>query len=245
MAVGVHIIGSKGRMGQALVRLAEASDDLQVVGQADEGDDLIGPIDKADAVIDFSHHSIGAMIAEETAKRGKALVVGATGHSDEDRARILDCQKAIPLILASNYAVGVNALFFLTRKAAKILGPGYDREITEMHHRFKKDAPSGTARTLAEMICEADGLEYNDAVRHGRSGEPGERTSQEIGIHALRGGDVVGEHTVYFAGLGERLELTVRSSNRDSYASGALRAAQWLQGKAPGAYTMFDVLGLS
>jgi 4-hydroxy-tetrahydrodipicolinate reductase len=245
MAVGVHIIGSRGRMGQALIRLAEASDDFQVVGQADEGDDLIGPIDQADAVIDFSHHSIGAMIAEETAKRGKALVVGATGHSDEDRARILGQQKSIPLILASNCAIGVNALFYLTRKAAEILGPEYDREITEMHHRFKKDAPSGTARTLAEMICEADGLQYNKVAQHGREGEPGERTATEIGIHALRGGDVVGEHTVYFAGMGERVELTVRSSNRDSYASGALRAAQWLQGKAPGAYSMFDVLGLS
>lgn len=231
-------------MGQALVRLAQAGDEFEVAGQVDQGDDLYGPIDQTDVVIDFSHHLIGVEVAEETARRGKALVIGTTGHSEEDRERILECGKRIPLIMASNYAIGVNALFYLTRKAAEILGPDYDREIVEMHHRFKKDAPSGTARTLAEMICAADGLEYQDAARHGRSGEPGERTSTEIGIHALRGGDVVGEHTVYFASLGERLELTVRSSNRDSYASGALRAAHWLQGKAPGCYTMFHVLEL-
>ncbi len=231
-------------MGQALVRLAQAGDEFEVAGQVDQGDDLYGPMDQADAVIDFSHHSIGVQIAEETARRGKVLVVGTTGHSEEDREKILKYQEKIPVILASNYAIGVNALFYLTRKAAEILGPGYDREITEMHHRFKKDAPSGTARTLAEMICQADGLDYLEAARHGRSGEPGERTSAEIGIHALRGGDVVGEHTVYFAGIGERLELTVRSSSRDSYASGALRAAAWLKGKPAGSYSMFDVLEL-
>jgi len=231
-------------MGQSLIRLANQSSEFELVGHADLGDDLFSPIDEADAVIDFSHHTITATVADETARRGKALVIGTTGHSDQDRQLILEQGKSIPMIFASNYAVGVNTLFYLTRKTAEILGTDYDREIVEMHHRFKKDAPSGTAKTLAEMICEADQTQLSDVARNGREGETGERTTSEIGIHALRGGDVVGEHTVYFAALGERIELTVRSSNRDSYSSGALRAAAWLQGKASGVYSMFDVLGL-
>jgi len=244
LSTAVAIIGSKGRMGEALVRLAEAGDAYRLASAADEGDDLAGAVAAAEVVIDFSHHTVTGEVANLCAEKGKALVIGTTGHSGAEREAVLATAEKIPLILASNYAVGVNVLFYLVRKTAGILGSTYDREITEMHHRFKKDAPSGTARTLAEMICEADGLDYEKAVRNGREGEPGERTTNEIGIHALRGGDVVGEHTVYFAGLGERLELTVRSSNRDSYASGALRAAEWLNGKPAGSYSMFDVLGL-
>jgi 4-hydroxy-tetrahydrodipicolinate reductase len=147
-------------------------------------------------------------------------------------------------VWASNYSTGVNTLFWLTRKAAEILGPGFDLEVVEMHHRHKKDAPSGTATTLLEILGGVRKLQLKDALRHGRQGITGERTKDEIGIHALRGGDVVGDHTVIFATEGERLELTHKASSRDTFANGALRAAQWVVGKNPGIYDMQDVLGL-
>jgi 4-hydroxy-tetrahydrodipicolinate reductase len=148
------------------------------------------------------------------------------------------------MVWASNYSTGVNTLFWLTRKAAEILGPGFDLEVVEMHHRHKKDAPSGTATTLLEILAGVRKLQLKDALRHGRKGITGERTSTEIGIHALRGGDVVGDHTVIFAADGERVELTHKASSRDTFANGALRAARWVVGKNPGIYDMQDVLGL-
>ena len=148
------------------------------------------------------------------------------------------------MVWSANYSTGVNALFWLTRKAAEILGPGFDVEIIEMHHRMKKDAPSGTAKTLLDVVAEARKQQAAEAVRHGREGLTGERTSTEIGMHSLRGGDVVGDHTVVFAATGERLELTHKASSRETFAAGALRAAEWVAGKAPGIYDMQDVLGL-
>jgi 4-hydroxy-tetrahydrodipicolinate reductase len=150
----------------------------------------------------------------------------------------------IPMVWSANYSTGVNALFWLTRNAAEILGPGFDVEIVEMHHRLKKDAPSGTAATLARILAEARRQPLEQAARHGRHGLVGERTPEEIGIHSMRGGDVVGDHTVIFAAAGERLELTHKASSRDTFALGALRAAQWVAGKKPGLYDMQDVLGL-
>jgi 4-hydroxy-tetrahydrodipicolinate reductase len=150
----------------------------------------------------------------------------------------------IPIVWSSNYSTGVNALFWLTRKAAEILGPGFDLEVIEMHHRLKKDAPSGTALRLAEILAEARQQCLKDAVRHGRAGLVGERTATEIGVHSLRGGDVVGDHTVVYATLGERLELTHKASSRETFALGALRAAQWVVSQKPGLYDMADVLGL-
>ncbi|MEM6886460.1 MAG: 4-hydroxy-tetrahydrodipicolinate reductase [Verrucomicrobiota bacterium] len=241
----IHMVGAKGRMGQTIVTLAEEDAAFDVSGQVDVGDELYAKLDACDAVIDFSHHSVGLEVAEKTAAAGKALVIGTTGHDADTKDKILAVSDTIPVIFASNYAVGVNALFHLTRKATEIMGEDYDIEIVEMHHKHKKDAPSGTARTLGEAVCDARGVQYEDVVVDGRSGEPGERPQGEIGMHALRGGDVVGEHTVFFAGAGERLELTIRSSSRDSYASGALRAASWLQGKPAGEYSMFEVLGIA
>ncbi len=238
------MIGSKGRMGQTIIGLAEKDPAFVVSGQVDTGDDLFANLSGCDAVIDFSHHSVGLEVAEQTAAAGKALVIGTTGHDAETRKKILAVSDRIPVILASNYAVGVNALFHLSRKATEIMGEDYDIEIVEMHHKHKKDAPSGTARTLGEAVCAARGVKYDDVVVDGRTGEPGARPQGEIGMHALRGGDVVGEHTVIFAGAGERLELTIRSSSRESYASGALRAAAWLQGKPVGEYSMLEVLGI-
>jgi 4-hydroxy-tetrahydrodipicolinate reductase len=148
------------------------------------------------------------------------------------------------MVLASNFSTGVNALFWLARRAAEILGPGFDLEILEMHHRLKRDAPSGTARTLAEILADVRRVQLDQAVRHGRAGIVGPRTAEEIGLHSLRGGDVVGDHTVIFAGPGERVELTHKASSRETFANGALRAAEWVVGQPPGLYDMQHVLGL-
>jgi 4-hydroxy-tetrahydrodipicolinate reductase len=158
--------------------------------------------------------------------------------------RIRAASGTIPVVFAPNFSVGVNALFWLTEKAAEILGPDFDLEIVEMHHRLKKDAPSGTARRLAEILARVRGLQYSGDVRHGREGMPGERSSREIGMHALRGGDVVGDHTVIFATQGERVELTHKASSRETFARGSIRAAKWARGRQPGLYDMQDVLGL-
>jgi 4-hydroxy-tetrahydrodipicolinate reductase len=148
------------------------------------------------------------------------------------------------MVLSSNFSTGVNTLFWLTRKAAEILGPEFDLEVVEMHHRLKRDAPSGTARTLAEILASVRQQQLEKIVRHGREGIVGERTPTEIGMHAVRGGDVVGDHTVIFAGLGERVELAHKASSRETFANGALRAAQWVANRQPGLYDMQDVLGL-
>jgi 4-hydroxy-tetrahydrodipicolinate reductase len=148
------------------------------------------------------------------------------------------------MVFSSNYSTGVNALFWLTRKAAEILGPDFDLEVVEMHHRLKKDAPSGTARSLAEILAEVRHQQLDEVIRHGREGIVGERTQAEIGMHSVRGGDVVGDHTVIFAGVGERVELTHKASSRETFAKGALRAAKWAVGQKPGLYDMLDVLGL-
>lgn len=244
MKTKMVMVGAKGRMGQVILRLVEPGNEFDVVGKVDIGDNLAAVVDKTDVVIDFSHHSATLDVAQTTAKAGKALIIGTTGHSDATKKAVLDYGKQIPLIFASNYAVGVNVLFYLTRHVAEAIGDSFDQEIIEMHHRMKKDAPSGTAKTLAEILCEVQGRSYAEDVRHGRVGEPGERTKREIGMHALRGGDVAGDHTVVFAADGERLELTYRASSRDAFATGALRAAKWLVGKPAGVYSMFDVLGL-
>src|SRR6267378_2800573 len=214
------ITGSKGRMGRTLVACAAHQDDLQVVGQIDQGDEISSVIEKGDVIIDFSSHSSTPAIARLCAEHKKAMIIGTTGHSDDDRSQITSFSSRIPMVLASNVSTGVNTLFWLTRKAAEILGPGFDLEIVEMHHRLKRDAPSGTARTLAEILADVRDQQLKQVIRHGRQGLVGERTSAEIGMHSLRGGDVVGDHTVVFAGVGERLELTHKASSRETFANG-------------------------
>jgi 4-hydroxy-tetrahydrodipicolinate reductase len=243
MKTKVIVVGAAGRMGQAIIRLASSSEDVEIVAGIDQGDRLEDVITRGEAVIDFSHHSVTLAVARLCAEHGKALAIGTTGHSAALRDEVLALGSRVPMIFSSNYSVGVNTLFFLTRKAAEILR-GYDQEIIEMHHRHKKDAPSGTARSLGEILCAVKGRPYDELVRDGRSGEPGPRTADEIGMHALRGGDVVGDHTVVFATEGERVELTHKASSRDTFAKGALRAARWLVGRPPGVYTMAQVLGL-
>jgi 4-hydroxy-tetrahydrodipicolinate reductase len=240
----IIIAGSRGRMGQALQACAARIPELKVVGAVDQGDDLSAIIGQTDVVIDFSFHSATLGIAELCAKNKKAVVIGTTGHSAEEKARIVALQAQIPMVMATNFSTGVNTLFWLTRKAAEILGPAFDLEVVEMHHRLKKDAPSGTATTLLEILADVRKLQLEEALRHGRQGIVGERTQNEIGIHAIRGGDVVGDHTVIFANNGERVELTHKASSRDTFANGALRAAQWLVQQKPGLYDMQDVLGL-
>jgi 4-hydroxy-tetrahydrodipicolinate reductase len=208
------------------------------------GDDLGAVLDQAEVLIDFTFHASTLALARLCAERNKAIVIGTTGHTEAESRELTALSARIPMVWSSNYSTGVNALFWLTRKAAEILGPGFDLEIIEMHHRLKKDAPSGTAATLARILAEARSQNLAEAARHGRQGVVGERTDAEIGIHSIRGGDVVGDHTVIFAGPGERLELTHRASSRDTFANGALRAARWVAEKKPGLYDMQDVLGL-
>jgi len=240
----IIITGSKGRMGRALLACAPQHTDLVVTGQIDQGDDLRGVIQHGDVVIDFSSHNATQEIAAACAEHKKALVIGTTGHSEESKNQFTCFSSQIPMVVSSNFSTGVNALFWLTRKAAEILGPDFDIEILEMHHRLKKDAPSGTARTLAEILVEVRKQELEQVARYGRSGLVGERTAAEIGVHSLRGGDVVGDHTVVFAATGERIELSHKASSRDTFAHGALRAASWAVKQKPGLYDMQDVLGL-
>lgn len=239
--VRVLLIGSAGRMGQAIINVAKDDPGVDIVALCDQGDAIEPSLSRSDVVIDFSHADAIAGICRAVAKNHQPLVIGTTGHSDEQHSAIQKCAKTVPIVHASNFSVGVNALFWLTGKAAELLGDDFDLEIVEMHHRMKKDAPSGTARTLAEILNKTRSVR----PRHGREGNVGARDRSELGIHAVRGGDVVGDHTVIFAGTGERLELTHRASSRDTFAKGALRAAQWVAKKSPGLYSMQDVLGLA
>lgn len=240
----ILITGCKGRMGQAVISAVEAEPETVVGAAIDAGDSLEDALGKCDVVIDFtSHHFTDELIAA-CLKQRKPLVMGTTGHTADELANIRKAAKTLPLVLAPNFSVGVNTLFWLTRKAAQILGEDFDLEVVEMHHRMKTDSPSGTARRLVEILCEETGVSYEKDTRHGRKGDVGARTKKEIGVHALRGGDVVGDHTVVFANVGERVELTHKASSRDTFAKGSVRAAKWLADKPAGLYDMQDVLGL-
>ena len=239
------ITGQSGRMGQALMQAAAADPDSTVTATHDVGQDLDAAVQKADCIIDFTVHSFTAQVVEAALKQGTRLVIGTTGHSDEEREMIRKAAEKLPIVFASNYSVGVNTLFWLTRHAARILTQDrFDIEVTEMHHRHKIDSPSGTARTLLEILNEETGTTYKDDITHGRLGNIGPRPQREIGMHTLRGGDVVGDHTVMFAADGERVELTHKASSRLTFAAGAVRAAKWLESQPAGLYDMQDVLGL-
>ena len=238
------IHGSRGRMGQALVHCAASIPELSVAAEIDAGDDFKSAIAQCDAVIDFSHHDTILDVLSACVEAKRTLVIGTTGHTDAQIKAIHEAGAHISIVFAPNYSVGVNTLFWLTRKATEILGPAFDLEVVEMHHRMKKDSPSGTAKRLAEILAEVRKLSYNSDTRHGRFGIVGERTQDEIGMHAVRGGDVVGDHTVIYAALGERVELTHKASSRDTFAMGALRASLWAHNREPGVYDMQDVLGL-
>jgi len=243
--VRVVLIGAAGRMGQALTRAAEDQSDVQIAARVDVDDRIEDAINDCDVAIDFSHPDATGRNCAVCTQSGKPLVIGTTGHSADQTRAIKLASTRIPVLLAANFSIGVNTLFWLTRKASELLGDGFDMEIVETHHRLKKDAPSGTAKRLAEILCELRSLDYNQDVAHGRQGLIGERPAQQIGMHAVRAGDVVGDHTVIFATASERLELTHKASSRETFATGALRAARWIIGKPPNLYSMEDVLGLS
>lgn len=232
-------------MGQSVVAAIEAEDSASVHSTHDTGEDLPEALNGAEAVIDFTLPVLTDELIATAVEKKVPLVIGTTGHSEKQKQAICEASKSIPIVHASNFSTGVNLLFHLTRKAASILGnETFDIEVTEMHHRHKVDAPSGTARTLLDILNEETETSYEDDVAHGREGNVGPRPSREIGMHTLRGGDVVGDHTVMFAADGERFELTHKASSRMTFASGAVRAALWLQGKKAGLYDMQDVLGL-
>ena len=213
-------------MGKVIVDLAKREPNLEIVAQCDLGDDVTAAIKNCDVAIDFSQPGAVEEICRAALQDRRPLVIGTTGHSPEQRRLIEETAKSVPIVFASNFSVGVNALFALTGKAVKILGDEFDLEIIETHHVMKKDAPSGTAKTLAEILKQA------------------RKSDKKIPIQSIREGEVVGEHTVIFDGAGERLELVHRARSRETFAKGALRAAEWVIGKPAGLYTMQDVLGL-
>jgi 4-hydroxy-tetrahydrodipicolinate reductase len=239
----LHVHGGNGRLGGAIVRIARASGDYEV-SISGQKEDLSEQDAAWDVAIDVSQPEGSVAIATRCAAYGIPLVIGTTGHSAVQLQKLRADAARIAMLQTPNFSVGTNLLFWLTERTSEILGPEFDAEIVELHHCLKKDSPSGTARRLGEIIAKTRSLDYAEAARHGREGLVGERKKSEIGIHAIRGGDIVGEHTVYFAGSGERIELTHRASSRDTFAKGALRAAGWLLGKPAGWYEMKDVLGL-
>ncbi len=231
-------------MGQAILAVAKSTDRIVVSATFGRGDPISDGLGNSDVVVDFTSADSTAEICRGCVREAKPLVTGTTGQSDEQRAEIEKAAQSIAIVHAANFSVGVNVLLSLTGIAARLLGNEFDLEIVEAHHRMKKDSPSGTAKRLAEILCAARELNYETDVAHGREGLVGERPVGQIGLHSIRGGDVVGDHTVIFAGRGERIELTHRASNRETFAIGALRAALWITEQAPGLYSMEDVLGL-
>jgi 4-hydroxy-tetrahydrodipicolinate reductase len=241
--VKLHIQGVSGRLGRVIAQVAKQNGGFEVTGSGREASPELW-VRASDVIIDVSQPEGLLAVLASCVENQKPLVVGTTGHSEPQLAAIRDASTRIPILLAPNFSVGVNLLFWLTQRTATSLGPEFDTEIVELHHRLKKDAPSGTARRLGELIADARHLDFGTVSRHGREGIVGERSPTEIGIHAVRGGDVVGEHTVYFTGIGERIELTHRATSREIFANGALRAALWIRAQPPGWYDMQDVLGL-
>ncbi len=263
--IDVVVTGAAGRMGREIVRLVAASAVLRLHGAVDRAAAAVGQdalalaglpaggvkvvatlgeaLPGAGAVIDFTTFEASAAHAEACAAAGVPLVIGSTGFTPEARARVAAAARTIPVLLSPNMSVGVNVLFELVKQAAAVLGDAYDVEIVELHHKRKKDAPSGTAMKLAEVAVEALGRDAGKDLAFARHGMIGERPPREIGVQTVRGGDIVGEHTVYFCGEGERLELTHRATAREQFARGAVRAAAWLPGRPAGLHDMAEVLG--
>lgn len=265
MSTRVVVCGALGRMGRRIIELSLQDQEVKVVGGV-EHPDCIPSIDlgeaigqgelkgvpltsrleellpSCDVVIEFSGNTTAAVGHTKLATLdGKAVVIGTTGFTSQELSEIEEASKTAPVLFSPNMSLGVNLLFKLVETAARVLkDKNFDVEVVEIHHRFKKDAPSGTAVKLAQILKESAQL---DKVIYGREGES-PRKEGELGVFAVRGGDVVGDHTVYFLGFGERIELTHRASSRDTFAKGALEAAKWIKGKKPGMYTMFDVLNL-
>jgi len=256
----VLVVGAAGRMGEQVRKWTHRHENLEVAaaleapGHPGIGDEiepgvvLQGDVAEAlagcDVAIDFTIPKATLANLRAAADAGVAYVTGTTGFTDAEREEIAALAERIPVIHAPNFSVSVNVLGWLAREAASKLGDGYDAELFELHHSAKRDAPSGTALFLGECVAEGQGKSLADHLRLERAGEIGARPEGEIGIQTLRGGDNPGEHTVYFIGEGERVELTHRSATRDHFAQGAVRAAAWIVGKRPGLYSIAEVLGL-
>jgi 4-hydroxy-tetrahydrodipicolinate reductase len=257
MAGRLVVVGAGGRMGQRLVTLAQETDGLTLVGAVDvpahpgQGTQVAPGVtlshhfpDQADLVIDFSLPEGTDKTLAFCAAKKAALVLGTTGLSDTQKDALNTLCRTVPVAQATNMSVGMNTLFATVGKIARMLGEDYDIEIVEQHHRFKKDAPSGTALSLAESICDAMDRDLNQCLVHGREGREALRTKGTIGMHAVRAGDIVGIHSVIYSTLGETITINHTAHSRDTFVRGALRAAQWLLGKRPGLYSMRDVLGI-
>lgn len=265
--VKIAVAGAAGKMGSRITALSKEYSELKLAGAFEKkghpsiGKDIgtivgIGEIglklsgsleeiiNNSDVIIDFTSPESTKENLKLASQKEKAIVIGTTGLSKEDMKEIEPLTKKIPCVIASNMSTGVNLLLKVLKDIAKVLGDEYDIEIVELHHRLKKDAPSGTALKMAQVIAEAVNRNLDDVAVYARKGMIGERTKKEIGIQTVRAGDIVGEHTVLFGGLGERIEITHKASSRDTFARGALRAAIWLSGKPAGLYDMQDVLGL-
>ncbi len=264
MSAKVVVVGAGGRMGRRIVSLAAESKRFEIVGAIDRTDHpdlgkdagtLAGterlnlPLSAtwptgAQVAVDFSLPEAAEETILHCAASGVSLVLGTTGLTPTQHETLKTAARRIPIVYSTNMSVGMNALFVLVGKAAAMLGDDYDIEIVEEHHRFKKDAPSGSAMTLAQNICKATGRPYPDSLTHGRNGKEALRKKGEIGIHAVRAGDITGVHSVIYGTLGETITLNHTAHNRDTFVRGALRAAEWLLGKPPALYSMADVLGI-
>jgi 4-hydroxy-tetrahydrodipicolinate reductase len=246
MTVRLAIVGACGRMGKRLVTLAGEDDDLQVVAQVDRDTDALSDVvsQTMDGVIDFSVREQVSATVNYCQEAGLPLVLGTTGLTPQDKAMLGGLAQRVPVVFAPNFSVGVNCIFALVGEAAQLLGDQYDIEVVEAHHRRKVDAPSGTAVRLGEILAESRGWDYLEVVKAGRDGMVGARPDMEIGMSVVRGGDVVGEHTVTYFGAGEQVSITHRATNRDVFVLGALRAARWAcaPNRQPGLYSMGDVL---
>ena len=241
----VAILGAAGRMGHMLCDLVDKSEELELVAKCDIREEYprTWPAE-TEAVIDFTFHESVPEHITKAAEDGVVYVLGTTGLTDEEQKVVDDAAEKIPVVQSGNFSLGINLLLGLVRKAAEILGVEYDCEVVEMHHRHKKDAPSGTALMLAKAAADGRGQDFDDVSVFGREGMVGERPMGEIAVHALRGGSVIGDHTVMFAGDVERVELVHKAQSREAFAAGALRAALWAADKKPGLYNMRDVLGM-
>jgi 4-hydroxy-tetrahydrodipicolinate reductase len=233
--------GGHATLGQDAGVLAGLSEPLGVALTSS----LEAALERAEVVIDFSLPDAARSLFHACTVRRVAVVVGTTGLDASARSALDGLIKVAPVVLAPNYSIGINALWALAAQAVRLLGPDFDMEIVEVHHRHKVDAPSGTAMRLADIVAQARGLDPAKAIRNGRAGQVGARSDGEIGVHAIRGGDVVGDHTLVLCGPGERVELTHRAQSRDIYALGAVRAAHFVVGRPPGLYDMADVLGIA
>ncbi len=240
----VAVAGSSGRMGKMLIDAINASSDCELAGQLDIGIDIHAELQNADYLIDFTRPEGTLAHIKVCQELGVKMVIGTTGFSDAEKAEIAAASKDIAIMMAPNMSVGVNVTLKLLEMAAKAMSTGYDIEIIETHHRHKVDAPSGTALKMGEVIAGALGRDLKGHAVFAREGITGARDPQAIGFSAIRGGDIVGDHTVMFAGIGERIEITHKSSNREGYALGALRAVRYLATQKTGMSDMFDVLGL-